>query len=325
MRLGYVVSLVCLASCLIFGSRAAAAVPDEKGYIATAEGVSIYFERYGSGPKTVIVPNRLFMPEVAAALARRDRTLILYDMRDRGLSRRVDDLAKLTIVGDVEDVEAMRRHFKAEKISLVGYSYLGLMVALYAAQNPERVERLVQIGPVPRKFGTEYPADQTAGAETLTAEGRAAGEAWLKLRDAAKPGDDQLALCRAQAAFTGYWLLGRPENRHKIPDTCVYENEWFFNAIRHLDASFGDIQKRDFPKAMFTGLSQPVLTVHGTMDRNAPYGSGVEWATTFRNGRLITVPGGAHQVWVDDPSVLVDIDQFLSGRWPKRAQSFGRE
>ena len=44
----------------------------------------------------------------------------------------------------------------------MGYSYLGFMVVLYAMDHPDRVERLVQLGPVPRKFGTEYPASLDA-------------------------------------------------------------------------------------------------------------------------------------------------------------------
>ena len=303
----------------------AAAAPDEKGYVSTAPGVSIYFERYGSGPQTVIIPNRLFMPQMEQ-LARPERTLIMYDMRNRGSSRRVEDVGKLTILGDVDDVEAIRRHFGRDRIALVGYSYLGLMVALYASRHPDRVERFVQIGPVPRKFGTAYPDDQRAGADSLSKEGKEAGEAWLAARDAAKAGiTDQRELCRAQRRFSSYWLVGNPANAAKLPDNCVYENEWYWNAQRHLQASFGDIQKRDFPKEDFTKLTQPVLTIHGALDRNAPYGSGLEWAATFRNGRLITVPDGAHQVWVDDPAVLTDIDSFLAGMWPARAVGFGRD
>ena len=79
-------------------------------------------------------------------------------MRNRGRSSRVEDGALLTIQKDVEDLEAVRRHFKVEKFVPVGYSYLGFMVVLYAMAHQDRVERLVQLGPVPRKFGTEYPA-----------------------------------------------------------------------------------------------------------------------------------------------------------------------
>jgi pimeloyl-ACP methyl ester carboxylesterase len=120
-------------------------------------------------------------------------------------------------------------------------------------------------------------------------------------------------------------LVGNPANHARVPNTCHYTNELPGNQIRHLRAHFGDIQKRKFPKQPFTLLEMPVLTVHGTFDRNAPYGAGLEWVTTFRYGRLITIRGGAHQVWLDDPGVIRDIDMFLSGSWPARAQSFGRE
>jgi pimeloyl-ACP methyl ester carboxylesterase len=244
-------------------------------------------------------------------------------MRNRGLSGRVEDVAKITILGDIEDVEALRRHFAAEKVSLVGYSYLGLMVALYATQHPQRVERLVQIGAVPRKFGTAYPADQQANADSLGADGKAARAAWQKLAD--DQSADPAVRCRSLQRFIAYLLVGNPANHSRVPDSCRYENESIANTERHLTAHFGDIQKRDFPREPFTRLEHPVLTLHGTMDRNAPYGAGLEWAATFRNGRLITVPGGAHQLWLDDPSILTDIDRFLAGSWPPRAQMFGRE
>ena len=294
----------------------------QSGMVDTAPGVSIYYERYGNGPNFVLVPNRMFMPEFAE-LAKPGRTVILYDMRNRGRSGRVEDLSKISIMGDVEDVEALRKHFRAEKISLIGFSYLGLMVPLYATQHPDRVERLVQIGPVPRKFGTPYPADQQAGNDTLSPEAEAAWGEWQKVSKAG-PADEQVR-CRAFGKFLSHMIVVNPANAAKIPDTCVYENESVANAERHLNVHFADIQKRDFPREPFTKLEQPVLTIHGLLDRNAPYGAGMEWANTFRNARLISLPQAAHQAWADEPSVIADIDKFLSGSWPKRAQGFGRE
>lgn len=311
---------LCLA---VMPVIATSQTPTAKGHIDTAPGVSIYYERYGTGPDLVLIPGRLFMPEFAA-LARPDRTLVQYDMRNRGLSSRIEDANQITIIGDVADVEALRRHFGAEKVSLVGYSYLGLMVALYATEHPGKVDRLVQIGAVPRKFPTAYPADQQAGSESLSAEGKAAQEAWNAMRAKLDAVDPKEA-CATLHRYVGYQLVGNPANHAKVPNSCVYENESIASFGRHLTAHFGDIQKRDFPREPFTKLSHPVLTLHGTLDRNAPYGAGLEWATTFRNGRLITVDGGAHQLWLDDPSVLADIDRFLAGEWPARAQRFGRE
>ena len=317
--------LVWLA--LLVAPVAALGAPDAKGYVATGSGASIYFERYGNGPQVVLIPGRLFLPEFTS-LAKPDRTLILYDMRNRGLSGRVEDTAQITIMRDVEDLEALRRHFGADKVSLVGYSYLGLMVALYATQHPDRVERLVQIGPLSRKLGTAYPSDQVAGSDSLSAEGKAAEAAWNKLLANFEKPDfriDPKAGCAVFQLHTSYRLVGNPANHTKVADTCQYENELLGALNRHFPALFGDLQKRDFPRESFTGLTQPVLTLHGTLDRNVPYGAGLEWATTFPNARLVTVEGGAHQLWLDDPSILADIDEFLAGQWPTRAQRFGRD
>ena len=308
---------------LLVGWTALGAQQPDTGSITTAPGVSVYYEKYGSGPNVVLIPNRLFMPEMRELRAA-DRTLVLYDMRNRGRSGSVSDSTRLTIMGDVEDVEALRAHFDFQRMSLVGYSYLGLMVALYATQHPDRVERLVQIGPVPRQFGTAYPEDQTAGPSTLGAEAMAAWNAFRRMRDST-PNVTPLQLCRAQGNFFSFYLVGDPRHHARVPDVCGYTNELPEASARHLAVHFGDIQKRSFAREQFTKLTQPVLTVHGTMDRNAPYGSGLEWATTFRDGRLITVEGGAHQVWLDDPGVLRDIDAFLRGTWPSRAQRFGRQ
>ncbi len=308
--------------CAMLG--AAPALAADTSHFETAPGVSIYYEKYGSGPQAVLIPGRLFMPEMRQ-LERPGRTLVLYDMRNRGKSGRVEDVTQLNVMTDVADVEALRRHFGFEQVSLVGYSYLGLMVALYARDHPDRVARLVQIGPVPRKFATAFPADQTADIATLSAEGMAAAKAWRAMRDSATASTNPEELCRALGSFMGYLLVGNPANHTKVPDACQYENEHYANQGRHLEAHFGDLQKRDFEKEPFTKVRVPVLTIHGTLDRNAPYGSGLEWATTFPDGRLITVPGGAHQVWLDDPALVADVDVFLGGKWPQRAQAFGRE
>lgn len=69
----------------------------------------------------------------------------------------------------------------------------------------------------------------------------------------------------------------------------------------------------DLTAADLEALALPVLTIHGTKDRNAPYGAGREWARSLPNARLLTVEGAAHQVWMDRPEVLGQIREFLEG------------
>jgi pimeloyl-ACP methyl ester carboxylesterase len=308
--------IACAAALLLPLSALAA---PKSGMLETAPGVTVYFEKYGDGPQVTLIPGRLFLARDFASLARKDRTLIFYDMRNRGASSPVTDGAKLTILEDVNDLEAVRRHFDADKVNLVGYSYLGLMTALYASAHPERVDRLVQMGPVPREFPGNYPAEERADDRTLPDEARAARAAADQARAGGKA--TQRELCRLENRYWSYLLVGNPANAVRIPDTCQYENEWPDHFQQHLQHHFGDIQKRQFPATQFDQLALPVLVIHGRLDMNAPYGSGREWARTFPNARLITVDEGAHNLWLDDPQAVQDIGHFLDGEWPSRSQS----
>jgi pimeloyl-ACP methyl ester carboxylesterase len=293
----------------------------ESGRVETAPGVSIYYEKVGNGPKATLIPGRLFLAGDFASLARPERTLIFYDMRNRGASSHVTDGAKLTIIEDVNDLEALRAHFGLQKFDLVGYSYLGLMTALYTATHPERVGRLVQMGPVPRQFPGNYPPGERADDRKPSEAERAAEAAYNRARG---DGADQRTLCSLQYGFWAYSLVVDPSRVKQVPDVCQYENEWPANFDAHLGFHFADIQKRQFPAAQFEKLMLPVLVIHGRRDSNAPYGAGREWARTFPDARLITVDRGAHNAWLDDPSVIRDVDQFLAGQWPSRAVSIRR-
>jgi pimeloyl-ACP methyl ester carboxylesterase len=290
----------------------------ETGQVETAPGVTLYYEKYGGGPRVVLVPGRLFLARDFASLAKPDRTLIFYDMRNRGASSQVTDGAKLTIIEDVKDLEALREHFGLRKFDLVGYSYLGLMTALYTATHPDRVGRLVQIGPVPRQFPGDYPPEERAGKRTPSEAERSA-EAAYKQAQASRA--DQRTLCPLQYRYWAFSLVVDPANAARVPDNCQYENEWPANFDAHLGAHFADIQKRPIAAAQFEKLELPVLVIHGKLDGNAPYGAGREWARTFPNARLLTVDRGAHNAWLDDPGVITDVDRFLGGEWPERATS----
>jgi len=136
----------------------------ETGYVTSRDGIRLYYAKVGSGSETAIIPGRLFTFPDFQRLAK-GRTLIFYDMRNRGLSDAVIDLSKISLQHDTDDLEAVRVHFGIETPNLIGFSYLGKIVVLYATQHPNHVNRIVQIGPVARKFGTKFPEALTAGDE----------------------------------------------------------------------------------------------------------------------------------------------------------------
>jgi pimeloyl-ACP methyl ester carboxylesterase len=295
----------------------------DTGYVAGPDGVRLYYERIGTGGPTLIVPGRLFLARELAPLARR-HTLILYDMRNRGRSSRVEDGSLLTIQKDVEDLEAVRRHFGVERFVPLGYSYLGFMVVLYAMEHPERVERLVQLGPVPRKFGTEYPASLTHRDSAPVVDPVAAARldslrrtGWARTRPR--------EYCEESHRVFSVRLVGRRDRAAGLMSPCDMENEWPVNLERHFAHHFGAVQKLDVPREAVARVRAPTLTIHGTWDRNAPYAAGREWAMTLPGARLLTVEGAAHQVVLDAPEIVLGgIEEFLAGRWPRDAERVTR-
>ena len=292
----------------------------EEGFVTAQDGVRLFYRKVGTSASTVIVPGDLFLFDGLRSLAE-GRTMIFYDMRNRGRSDSVADGERITINHDVTDLEAVRAHFRVEKTSLVGYSYLGFMVAMYAMEHPERVEHIVQMGPVPYKFGTEYPAHLTANDQEPVLD----PEEVQRLRQLRADGfheSNPKEYCQQEWSVTRFRLVGNPANVEKLgPGWCEMPNEWPVNMARHFQHFFVSVQQLEIPKEEIAGITVPVLTIHGTKDRNAPYGSGREWALTLPNARLLTVQGVAHQSWLEAPEIILPaIDEFLRGAWPAAAE-----
>lgn len=115
-------------------------------------GVSLFERRIGSGPPTVVLhggpgAHHDYLLPGFDALAR-GRELIYYDQRGGGRSA----VSRETPVGwkeQVADLEALRRVWGLERLTLAGYSWGGLLALLYAIEFPERVANLALVSPAP--------------------------------------------------------------------------------------------------------------------------------------------------------------------------------
>jgi pimeloyl-ACP methyl ester carboxylesterase len=124
--------------------------------------------------------------------------------------------------------------------------------------------------------------------------------------------------CEKEWQVTRVQLVGDPANAVKLgPSKCDLPNEWPSHLYPHFEASISSIQALDIPVQKLKTLHVPVLTIHGTKDRNAPYGGGRQWSMLLPDSRLISVPGAAHMSWVEAPELIFSsIDTFLNGDWP---------
>lgn len=293
-----------------------------EGYVEVGGRPRLHFRMLAAasalagGAPTLVVPNGWYLLDFLAPLAA-ERRLVVYDPRHRGLSDAVTDPAELArgIHADVDDLERVRRHFDLERFDLLGHSYVGMMVVLYALRHGERVGRLVQIGPTEPFTGKQYPS-HLVGAEVDDVLPRVMAE--LAAMHASSAPADPVEHCRrfwsvlrriyvtdAADAHLADW------GRCELPNERGMMRYWMGQLVPSLRALMLDAQT-------LAAVRAPVLIIHGIRDRSAPYGGGREWAMLLRDARLVTIEGAGHAPWIEAPErVREAIATFLGGTWPE--------
>ena len=132
--------------------------------------------------------------------------------------------------------------------------------------------------------------------------------------------NEPLEYCRKFWELLRRLFVVNPRDTTKLKwDPCEAPNERNFMK-QFTENVLPSLQKLNLMEADLGRVQTPVLTIHGRKDRSAPYGGGRDWARLLPNARLLTVDGGGHFPWVEEPqTVFASIDAFLSGQWPQTA------
>ncbi|UCG86102.1 MAG: alpha/beta hydrolase [Gemmatimonadota bacterium] len=297
---------------LLFAACAVERQFPPQGYIDIDDSVRLHYRTIGDGPDTVVVPAGMYLTEDLSPLATH-RTLIFYDMRGRGRSSRVIDGSKLGLDHDIDDLEAVRRHFGISRMSLVGFSYLGAMVALYAAEHPEHVNRVVQMGAMPPRSSAPYMERTPPTALIDTAKVNHLRE----MESSGALASNPMGYCEAYWDTYLVMYVGIAASADSITLPCNLRNEWPQNFSVTLQHVMSKLPEWDWRVQVRT-VAAPTLTLHGDADRIAPPEGGREWAAILPDARLLIFPNVGHLIWAESRTAFLDaVDQFLDGQWPR--------
>jgi proline iminopeptidase len=284
------------------------------------DGTSLFYRMTGSGPDVLVMihggpgMDSGYMVPDFGPLAEHHR-LLFYDQRGGGRSEHLrDDPALYTMARHVADLEALRRYFGLGRMTLVAHSFGPAIAASYAIAHPDRVARMIFLGPVPPRagdFATRYGATLEG---RLTAGERAEME---QLGDAMIHGPDPVAACRAYWKIAVVPRVATPALAAKVTgDFCGAGPDAIRSGMGvagpHTEESLGDW---DFRPGLGK-VTAPTLIVHGELDA-IPMDLVEEWTTALPAARLVKVPGASHFPYVERPErVWPEIERFLQATPP---------
>ena len=240
--------------------------------------------------------------------------IVFYDQRGGGRSR-TDDRAPIGWRTHVDDLERVVEELRIEPLSILGYSWGGLLALLHAAAVPRgearhAPDRLVLIDPAPasrehrRVFEAEFARRQSsAGIIALRAELATSG-----LRERDPDAHRQRAF---ELSVAGYF--SDPANARDLTPFRVtgrvQQSVW---------ESLGDYDLLD----ELSALRIPALVAHGS-DDPIPVESSVAIARAL-SARLVVIEGSGHVPYVEQPEQLFGaIRRFLADTEPD-ARATGR-
>ncbi len=284
--------------------------PDRSGFTTTTD-VPLYWVSYGArGQSPLLVlhggpgaHHDYLLPQMLRLA--RGHEIVLYDQRGGGRSK-TDDRAPITWRTHVDDLALVVRELALDPLSLVGYSFGGLVALLYAIESVKTggvlvpPARLVLIDPAPMtrayraRFEQEFASRQQS-PEVLRLREELAGSG-LRERD---PDAHRQRLFELSVA--GYFA--RPERAHDLTpfrvtgrvQQSVWESLGDYDLTPHLAA-----------------VTIPTLIVHGRQDP-IPLASSEALARALPDARLVVLENSGHVPYVEAPDALFPaIERFLS-------------
>lgn len=213
------------------------------------------------------------------------RRLISYDQRGSGGSEAAPS-GSYTWQDHVADLEALRQRLGLGlgKIHLLGFSWGGCLVLLYALQHPEHVASLVVASAMP-------PRHDGWGEAYRTHNGRLAEERRVKER------------AEAAATEAGRFAINAEPYFHDAGKARLM-TPW------RLSPTMGDVSKGTIAslgeydlRSELPGLAIPTLVIHGRHD-GIPVSFAAETAGLIPGASLVVLEESGHCSFVEEPDAF---------------------
>ena len=287
---------------------------DSEGFVTAPDGVRLFYRTAGSArPVAVLLHGgpgsniNAVWPDLQDIA--NDRRIVMYDQRGGGRSEIVKDPKRLTARDHVRDLEALRATLGLKRFALVGESWGALLAVLYAFEHPDRVERLLLLGPAPpTRTMMNRRLDESDAAMGMRAKLAAVAR---EMPEATDP----IATCTAFFDLYTRQFFAHAENiARRRGSSCHGPTEGVRNYFVVNEATFASLGDYDV-RPQLAKLTAPTLVIEGERSIPSTVESARAFAAALPNAQLLLVADAGHYPQVERPDVFVPaVHAFLRAR-----------
>ena len=264
--------------------------------------ISLHFDIYGKGRPVIIVHGGPGIPYLKAwkglKSLQEQYAFYYYHQRGAGGSTRPIDRFEsknypknvaeleqtLGIGAQIADIERIRRILKEDKLLLIGHSFGGFIAALYAAEFPEQVEKLILVAPAgiltpPQKGNNIFEAVRDRIPEKEQPKYDSLVKEYFNFGSIFSKSDDDLVNLHSQV---GHYLLMGMGYDSSLMDTGPTPAGWSAFAV------YFSIGKSPDYRDAVANITAPTLILHGDDDDISLNGS-KEYEEFIPNAKFIFI------------------------------------
>lgn len=264
----------------------------------TPEGLTLSYERRGSGPLLVCHPGG---PGGSAAefrdFAGLDDTFELVLLSPRG-SHGSDPADDYALSSYVADVEALREHLGVEQLDLLGFSHGGIVAMAYAAAHGARVRRLVLAATL-AVWGDEAEAAMQRAIEARRDQPWfAEAQKAIEEEQAGEFASAEELIANVQQQIPLYfhrWEGNEQIGRELATDFAKAEPLHYFNTV--------EFPTLDLRPELRT-IEVPTLVVDGDDDMIAGPVCAAAIAAELQDVRRVTIADSGHFLYIEQPEAF---------------------
>jgi proline iminopeptidase len=233
----------------------------------------------------------------------------LYDQIGSGQSERLADIKGYTIERHIEDLKEIIQKLNSKKVILIGQSWGGILAALFAPDNADKIDKIIFTCPGPvypthQNLANVQPPDSIHLTKPFytNAQGnkkanniRTKAMAFFATRFGRKLASDKEA-----DEFATY--LNFELDKSTVCDTSNILREDAGSGFYSSVMTFNNLTKTLDRRPKMKRLTIPMLVMKGECD-NQKWGFTNEYLELFKNSELEIIPGAGHFISVEQPQL----------------------